>query len=151
MRDIKLDLVLRDIVDTLASSATDYDVWRQYVTAHGLDPNSLELSASRAAEAARRIEKATLQRGRKGYGDEHYGEIAVLYLDVLQQDRNEHPDGVLRAVARRYAEARGEPPDTYPVATIRYWVTQARRRQFLTAAQPGKAGGQAGPRLTEDL
>jgi hypothetical protein len=147
LRRLNLDQILHDVTETLATAGPRYEVWKRFMRERGIDPRGLVLADSRADEAAQRIATAKLRRGRKGYGDEHYREIAVLYLDVFAQGVRK---GIHREIARRYAEARAEPADFHPVGTIRYWIAQAHTRGVLTEAHPGKAGAMPGPRLREE-
>ncbi len=88
-----------------------------------------------AKAAAEAVKDRPLRRGRSGYPDDHYRRIALLYLDFQAQ-------GVAHGINGRIAEVEGVAP-----TTIKDWVHQARRRGFLTAAEPGKAGALPGPRL----
>lgn len=75
------------------------------------------------------------KRGRKGYGDDFFRDIALRYLELQQ-------GGMTRGILRQLATEHDR-----PVETVRDWVHQARRREFLTPGQRGKAGALRGPRL----
>ena len=72
--------------------------------------------------------------GRRGYPDSHWAEIAERYLELDRRGT--------RAVSTELAAQLG-----VPVQTAKDWVSQARKRGYLTPAQPGRSGGAPGPEL----
>lgn len=88
-----------------------------------------------APEAEPRPELARPRRGRPPLDDKHYRRIALMYLNAMRTD----PGRPIPWMAERF---RHEP------STVRGWVSEARRRGFLTPGTRGKAGAMPGPRLT---
>lgn len=79
-----------------------------------------------------------LKRGRGGYPDGHFLGLAVRYLQLRADGLT---NGITGALAQEYDR---------PEATIRDWIRQAERREYLTEAAKGRGGTrEAGPRLTD--
>jgi hypothetical protein len=86
----------------------------------------------RLAEAAREL---PLNRGRKGYPDDHYRRIALAYIDDVRAHGS-------RGVLARLASA-----ENVSRATIRDWVRRARELGFLAPTKQGRAEATPGPNL----
>ena len=97
----------------------------------------------RARRHARAAGRRPLKRGRAGYPDDHYRGVALAYLDLLDKGITR---GILAALAERESKRLGRP---VPVETARTWVNVARKRQFLTEGENGRAGAMPGPKLYE--
>ena len=100
-------------------------------------PEDIERARRHARAAGRR----PLKRGRAGYPDDHYRAVAFGYLDLLGKGVTR---GILPALAERESKRLGR---HVAVETVRTWVNIARKREFLTGGENGKAGAMAGPRL----
>jgi hypothetical protein len=96
------------------------------------DPEYLDV-ARRVAQAVPKPPK----RGRHGFGDDFYRRVALLYLELQSAGWGR---GILGEIARL---------EDRPRETVSTWVRQARKRGFLTAGTPGRAGAEPGPRLHE--
>jgi hypothetical protein len=93
-------------------------------------------AADRAA-ASQEQTRAGLRRGRPGYPDSFYRDIALEYIDHVTKHG---PRGVIKALGtKRHAE----PP------TVRAWLRKARAKGFLASTSRGKADASPGPRLYE--
>lgn len=75
------------------------------------------------------------KRGRPPMEDSHYREIALLYLEAMRAD----PRRPIEWIAAEKGHAS---------STVRGWVSEARKRGFLSPGQRGKGGALPGPRLT---
>lgn len=114
------------------------DQLRQAALDQGVDldgPSDEYLAA--ATQAAERIGDPP-KRGRKGYGDDFYRDVARTYLSLLGQ-------GWTKGILNEMARLADRPRDT--IAT---WVREARKREFLTPGTPGRAGAEPGPKLETD-
>ena len=78
--------------------------------------------------------KPPKKKGRPGKPDAHYEGVALEYLE-----RCENP---FRCPTKELAERRG-----VPYATMRDWVSGARRRGYLGPGRQGRAGATPGPLL----
>jgi hypothetical protein len=100
----------------------------------------IEANEQEISEQVAEIATATTpKRGRPSLGDDHYQRIARAYLALQAQ-------GVTRGILNELAEQEGRPRET-----IRDWVHQARKRQFLSKGTPGRAGAEPGPLLTRQI
>lgn len=99
-----------------------------------LAPDELPPAAVSALETATRSAANSARTGRPPLPDALLAEVARAYLDQAPGGR-----GLRRRLARRFDR---------PEATIRDWINQARKRGFLTPAQPGRRGAAPGPRLS---
>ena len=99
----------------------------------GLDEGQ-EALALRAAEEA---EARRPRRGRPRKGDVFFEEIAEEYLAILTESGS-------RGALQRLAQRKG-----YSREAARDWVAEARKREYLTPATPGRAGAAPGRRLEE--
>jgi hypothetical protein len=91
-------------------------------------------------DVARRVAQAVPgppKRGPHGRGDDFYRQVALLYLELQSAGWGR---GILGEIARL---------EDRPRETVSTWVRQARKRGFLTAGTPGRAGAEPGPRLHE--
>jgi hypothetical protein len=88
-----------------------------------------------APEAEPRPAPARPRRGRPPLDDEHYRKVALTYLDAL----NRAPGRPIPWMAEKFG---------YEASTVRGWISEARKRAFLTPGTRGKAGALPGPRLT---
>lgn len=75
------------------------------------------------------------RRGRPPKDDAHYREIALLYLEAMRAE----PRRPIEWMAAKNGHAS---------STVRGWVSEARKRGFLSPGQRGKGGAVPGPRLT---
>ena len=75
------------------------------------------------------------RRDGRSYPNEHYRDIALLYLNLLSE-------GHRRRVTTHLAQQLGVPP-----ATARNWIHRARQLGYLTPSRQGQPGAHAGPRL----
>jgi hypothetical protein len=142
LRDVRPDQILSDIRETIRLAA-DEGAWDQWLRAHGVNPINASELAALAKKAERRIAKTTLQRGRRGYGDDFYRQIARICLSTWNQYPASRPRGINRAIRDRITELLGP----FSEATIRSWIHEARKREFLAPTSPGKADFTPGPRL----
>jgi hypothetical protein len=101
---------------------------------HGLHVPSSD-AKRRALEAAGAAAEHERRRGRAGYPEGHYRQVALDYLEL--QD-----SGVVRGIRTRLAERYG-----VSTSMIADWVHRAYELQFLGPGRRGKAGREAGPRL----
>lgn len=92
------------------------------------------IGAARGRESIENLRRQPDRPGRRGYPPEHWVQVALRYLEL---DRR----GV-RAISSQLAEEHA-----VPVQTAKDWVSQARRRGYLTPARAGRAGGDPGPTL----
>lgn len=92
--------------------------------------------------AARAVRGTGLKRGRKGYPDDHYRWVALEYLALQAEGWSR---GILVELAKRATKHLGR--DFVARETVRDWVAEARKRQFLTKATQGRAGAGPGPNL----
>lgn len=74
------------------------------------------------------------RRGRPPLDDKHYRKIALMYLNTMRKA----PDRPIPWMAEKLG---------YEPSTVRGWVSEARKRGFLSPGQRGKAGALPGPRL----
>jgi hypothetical protein len=91
-----------------------------------------------ARTQAENAKELTLDRGPKGYPDDHYRRIALAYLDLQSQ-------GVSRGIVRRIAEDEGR-----QWQTIRDWLHRATELGFLSRGAQGRAGRTPGPNLYKE-
>jgi hypothetical protein len=70
-----------------------------------------------------------MQPGRRGRPDSFYAQVAAAYVSILEDEPSAAPVKVL-------AEREG-----YSRSMVNNWLRQARNRELLTEARPGKAGG----------
>lgn len=149
LRDIRVGEVLAGVQAAIAKRGDLLESMRRQHAEHvragrGSDVAFREITddeIATARKAALAALAAPLRRGRRGYPDDLYRQVALTYLDVLR----ERPAGrgVLDEVARRLStEGRPVSPET-----ARDWIRRARDLEFLTPATPGKAGAEPGPRL----
>jgi hypothetical protein len=75
------------------------------------------------------------KRGRPPLGNEHYRDVALLYLEAMRTEPRRPIEWM--AVKKGHASS-----------TVRGWVSEARKRGFLSPGQRGKGGALPGPRLT---
>ncbi|MGD0985725.1 MAG: hypothetical protein ABSA65_18230 [Acidimicrobiales bacterium] len=113
----------------------DWDTDGVFVDGHRrVDASELPADSREALE--RGAEQAVAgRRGRPEIADTLLEAVASAYLE-------EAPGGA--GLTRRLAERFNRPEPT-----VRDWVAAARRRGFLSAAQPGRRGAAPGPRLTD--
>lgn len=76
--------------------------------------------------------------GRRRQPDEFYAQVAAAYIRALEAGS--------RSPARDIAEA-----ESYSVSQVNNWIHEARRRELLTSAPPGRAGGELTVRARELL
>ena len=89
----------------------------------------------RMKAAADAVRSSDLRRGRPSLPDEHFENVAHMYLEQQRKGT--------RRILLRLGEALGVERDT-----ARDWVHRARVLGFLTPGQPGRGGAEPGPRLT---
>ena len=86
-------------------------------------------------------------------------ETAAKSAEIKSRGRPALPDSLLEEVARAYLQEATNGPGLTgrlaarfdrPEPTVRDWIGAARRRGFLSSAQPGRRGAAPGPRLTAD-
>ena len=83
------------------------------------------------------------RKGRRGYSDDFYANVARLYLTLLAEGGGR---GVLRRCSSALSKRAGR---EIPPETVRDWIHRARKKGFLTMGTPGKAGAAPGPRLID--
>lgn len=103
---------------------------------------SFEAARKQAERAARAVKSTGIKRGRKGYPDDHYRWVALEYLALQREGWSR---GILVELAKRATKHLGR--DFVARETVRDWVAEARKRQFLTKATQGRAGANPGPNL----
>lgn len=138
-------------LDVLATEGSDRGVTS--VTLRSLPlPRLLDAARAHAAEsstagedpaAVKRLrgrldrlrKKEPAPRGPRGYSDAHYQRIALAYYELYRA-------GVRRGILQQIAEQEGVSREA-----VRDWVHEARTRQFLQPATPGRPSAEPGPRL----
>jgi hypothetical protein len=74
----------------------------------------------------RRTRLTVPEKGPSGYGDRFYKQVADIYLSAVERGQ---------APAPALVEASGK-----PLATVRRWIVECRRRGFLAEGSKGRAG-----------
>jgi hypothetical protein len=87
--------------------------------------------------AALIAEPSRKRRGRPGLPESRYREVALAYLELYNSGLRR---GIHGELMRRYSA---------PYQTVRDWVARARKLGYLTPGQPGRAGAEPGPRLSD--
>jgi len=129
LRAIRPDILIRATVDHLKDAAE----WQQYLAErhHYAIP---EEHRRLLADALQRAGSPPPRDGRS-YPDEHYRDIARLYLDLLDQGHRRH---ITAELAQQL---------DIPTSTARNWIHRARTLGYLTPSRQGQPGAHAGPRL----
>jgi hypothetical protein len=135
LRGVRLTPIRQKAVAALGGIA----LAREAAAAAGLFNVSKE-DAERARRAAAEAEGQPLNRGRKGYPQNHYRRIALRYLDLIGEGRRD----VLVALAAEESKRQGR---KVPRETIRDWVRKATTLEFLTPGKQGRADARPGPKL----
>jgi hypothetical protein len=120
------------IVPKVIERLTTLEQWQRFLAERYGRPAPKEQQAllRQALQRARQARRV----GRK-YPDSHYRDIALIYLDLLDQ-------GYRRGILIQLAEQLGIRRET-----ARDWVHRARELGYLTTSQHGRAGAQPGPQL----
>lgn len=137
---ITSDLLRRIPLGTIiarAQRSLAQDEWRQegIMVLMGPDraPENMTPAETEALETGARAAAET-RRGRPPVSDEHLSAVAHAYLEQAQRG-----PGLTSRLASQFDR---------PEATVRDWITMARRRGFLTPAVRGRRGAAPGPRLS---
>lgn len=96
--------------------------------------NITDADVRRARRAASLAAQQPLNRGRRGYGPNHYRRIALRYLELVSEGR--------RNVLVALAAEEGRPRET-----VRDWVRRATELGFLSPGKQGRAEARPGPNL----
>jgi hypothetical protein len=108
----------------------------------GVAPEERAAGEAAAAAAARAWPHRPIQRGSRGYDDEHYRRIAQV---VLEEYAKGDAGPIAMRVAKRYRR-RGEKTHVMP-GTMRDWMRESERRGFLQRPSAGHRAFLPGWRL----
>lgn len=132
--DVLRRIPIGDIISRAGRQLAD-ESWRTHgvrvFMGSDLKPEDLSDEQRRALENS--TSTRARRRGRPELSDELLIEVAEAYIDEAGRGRGAH--GRLSAIFDR------------PEATIRDWVSIARRRGFLAPTKPGRPGAAPGPNL----
>jgi hypothetical protein len=127
LRAVPIERLIREIVAYLQTVAD----WQQHLAdTYGWAPPADQQQL--LADAVKRTRSSTRRRK---YPDDHYRDVALLYLQLLGQGQTSTP---IAHLAKKLGV-------TTP--TARNWVHRARQLGYLTQGSRGKPGAQPGPRL----
>lgn len=136
---------LPDIVQAIRKEASRIPAYEREFWA-GREQSPPKDALRRARSVANRASGEVLTRGPRGYGPAFYRWVATRYLD-LQADP--HFAGSIRK--RIGAEAMERHPDRFPHEipdeTVKYWIKQARKQEFLPSTGRGVRATEPGPKL----
>ena len=130
LRAIQPETLIRAAIERLETLAD----WQQHLADHHHAPIP-EHNRQRLADALARAGKPRPRTGRS-YPDDHYRDIALLYLNLINQ-------GHRRRITTELAEQLN-----VPTPTARNWIHRARQLGYLTPAQQGQPGAHPGPNLS---
>jgi hypothetical protein len=148
LRAVRMDTLLSSVRGQILNSqeraSADASSETQLPAATAASVKAWRRQIARTAAAA--VEQKA--RGRRGYGDAFYRQVALEYLELTRQGKGGR--GVLAELSKIMAERMGEAAPRSR-DNVRDWVAEARRRQFLTPGTPGRGGANPGPKLYEGL
>ena len=129
LRAIQPETLIRATIEQLENIAD----WHQYLA----ERHNQRIPEEHRCVLTNALDRARRARDGRSYPDDHYRDIALLYLQLLDQ-------GHRRRITTELAQQLN-----IPTSTARNWIHRARQLDYLTPAQQGQPGAHPGPRLSQ--